>query len=183
MLGTGTCCLLGSAWAEGFGDGFDKRRSELLEKFDKNKDGRLDLSERDAMRLTLKEGRLKKRESGFKIPADFLAKYDANKDGEMGGEEWQVAWEAETKILRETYDANKDGSLDESEKKRMMADVGEGKITGIPAFFAGRMVNDPSNSKALFIEDQEKLLKFDEDGDGRASALELRRIRESKPKQ
>lgn len=180
LLG-GVCLFSGPASAaDGFGQDFDKRRLDLISKHDKNKDGRLDPAERDAMRLALKDRRLKKKESGFKIPADFLAKYDSDKDGEMAGEEWRVAWEAETRILREAYDSDKDGSLNDSEKKRMMGDVKDGKITGIPAFFAGRMVNDPSSSSAPpFLAEQERLLKFDGNGDGRASAAELKQIRES----
>lgn len=158
---------------------FQKRRTELVAKHDKNGDGRLDATEREQMRLALKEERLSKK-SSFKIPPEFLAQYDKNKNGEMEGDEWKVAWEAETKILRETYDADKDGTLNKAEKEAMMADVGKGKITGIPAFFAGRMIHDPGSGKPEYLEEQQKLLKFDVNGDGLASAEELKRIRETR---
>lgn len=159
---------------------FQKHRSELVAKHDKNGDGRLDAAEREQMRLAVKDERLIKKGSSFKIPPEFLAKYDKNKNGEMEGEEWKVAWDAETKILTETYDADKDGTLNKEEKQAMMADVGKGKITGILAFFAGRMVHDPGSSKPEYLEEQQKLLNFDTNGDGLASAEELKRIRESR---
>ena len=159
---------------------FQKRRSELVTKHDKNGDGRLDAAEREQMRLRLKDERLVKKGSDFKVPPEFLAQYDENKNGEMDGVEWKVAWEAETKILKETYDANKDGTLNKAEGEAMMADVGKGKITGIPAFFAGRMIQEPGSSKPEYVEKQAELLKFDSNGDGIASLEELDRIRKSR---
>lgn len=145
---------------------FHQRRVALVEKHDKNGDGRLDASEREQMRLALKQTRLSKKGSGFPIPADFLAKYDRDKDGEMQGEEWKIAWEAETKILTDTYDADKDGTLNKAEKQAMMAAVGAGKITGIPAFFAQRMLQDGSKSAPEHLATQKEMLKFDANGDG-----------------
>lgn len=155
--------------------------ADLVRKFDQNGDGRLDASEREAMRSKLKIQRLAKK-SGFKIPQEFLDKYDQDKDGEMVGDEWRVAWEAETKILRETYDADKDGELNKAERKSMMADVAAGKITGIPAYFAGRMGDDPKMSTPVYVDEQKALLSFDADGDGIASADELKKIRQDRQK-
>ncbi|MFM8360713.1 MAG: hypothetical protein ACKOET_19355, partial [Verrucomicrobiota bacterium] len=146
-------------------------------------DGRLDAAEREAMRLALRDERLKGRRSGFQVPADFLAKYDANRDGEMEGPEWKVAWDAETRILRDTYDADHDGQLSRDEKKAMMTDVARGKITGIPAFFAGRMAQDPKTSEPEYLDGPRAWLKFDANGNGRADAEELRRLRESRSPQ
>jgi len=155
-----------------------KRRAELVARYDRNADGRLDAAEREQMRLSLKEQRLRNA-SGFTVPPEFLAKHDTNRDGQMSGDEWRVAWEAETKILMETYDADKDGTLNKSEKQAMMADVRRGKITGIPAFFAERMAQDPVPAEPGYLEEQRRLLKFDANGDGLASEDELARIRES----
>lgn len=158
-----------------------KVRADRLAKYDKNGDGRLDAVERENLRLDVKAERLSKR-AGFQIPAEFLAKYDQDKDGEMAGEEWRVAWEAETKILREAYDADKDGKLSKEEAKAMMKDVAAGKITGIPAYFAGRMANDPASPNAGYLEEQQALLKYDTNGNGRADAEELVQIRNARKK-
>lgn len=157
---------------------FDQRRTELLKEFDANHDGRLDDGERNKMRLVRQQIRLKPN-SGFPLPADFLAKYDASKDGEMQPGEWKVAWDAETRILLETYDADKNGTLGETEKAAMLSDVGKGKITGVPAFFAGRMAQGQTKSDPKYLEASQARLKFDADGDGRASAEELARLRAS----
>lgn len=161
---------------------FAQRRTELLKEFDANRDGRLDDGEREKLRLTHQQARLNKK-PGYTLPADFLAKYDASKDGEMQPAEWKVAWDAETKILTDTYDADKSGELSKTEKAAMLADVGKGKITGVPAFFAGRLAEDQSKSEPEYLESQRALLKFDADGDGRASAEELARLRASRATQ
>lgn len=161
---------------------FPPNRADLLARHDRNGDGRLDDAEREAMRLALRDQRLKGR-PGFQVPPEFLAKYDANRDGQMEGPEWKVAWEAETKILRDTYDADRDGQLSRDEKKAMMTDVGRGKITGIPAFFAGRMAQDPKTSEPEYLDGPRAWLKFDANGNGRADAEELRRLRESRSPQ
>lgn len=159
---------------------FQQRHAELVAKNDKNQDGRLDAAEREAMRLALKEQRLKTRGPEFKPPPEFLAKYDKDKDGEMGSGEWKTAWDAETKILTDTYDADKDGTLNKTEKEAMLADVGKGKITGIPAFFAGRMAVESRSTEPAYLAAQKELLKFDANSDGIASSEELESIRKSK---
>lgn len=161
---------------------FAQRRTELLKEFDANRDGRLDDGEREKLRLAHQRARLE-RKPGYTLPADFLAKYDASKDGEMQPAEWKVAWDAETKILTETYDADKSGELSKTEKAAMLADVGKGKITGVPAFFAGRLAEDQSKGEPDFLEATKNHLKFDADGDGRASAEELARLRASRATQ
>ncbi len=91
------------------------------------------------------------RKPGCTLPADFLVKYDASKDGEMQPAEWKVAWDAETKILIETYDADKSGKLGKTENAAMLADVGKVKITGVPAFFAGRLAQDQSKGEPEYL--------------------------------
>lgn len=159
---------------------FRERHAELVAKNDKNHDGRLDSTEREAMRLALKEQRLKARGFEFKPPAELLAKYDKNKDGEMGADEWKTAWDAETKILTDTYDADKDGTLNATEKQAMTADIGNGRITGIRALIAGRMAAEPRSARSGYLEVQKELLKFDANSDGIASSEELESIRKSK---
>lgn len=161
---------------------FAARRARLLAAHDADHDGRLDAAEREAMRAALKAKRLDRKASAFQIPAEFLAKHDRNKDGEMSGEEWKAAWEAETKVLTATYDADKDGKLGPAEKKAMLADVAAGKITGVLAFFAQRMVEDPRAGEPEYLDGPRELLKFDANGNGRADAAELQKIRESRAK-
>jgi hypothetical protein len=157
-------------------------RTELLRKFDANHDGRLDPAEREQMRTAARETKSAAK-SMFQIPPEFLARYDADHDGEMTGPEWKVAWEAETKVLRETYDTTKDGKLDAAETSRMLDAVKAGKITGIPAFFASRMAEDPASGGAAepaYLVRQRELLAFDVDADGIASSAELQKIREAR---
>ncbi len=157
-------------------------RTELLRKFDANRDGRLDPSERERMRSAARESKATAK-SMFQIPPEFLARYDADHDGEMTGPEWKVAWEAETKVLRETYDTSKDGKLDAAETARMLEAVKTGKLTGIPAFFASRMAEDPASGGAAepaYLVRQRELLVFDADSDGIASPAELQKIREAR---
>lgn len=157
-------------------------RAELLRKFDANHDGRLDPVERERMRSAARESKAAAK-SMFQIPPEFLARYDADHDGEMTGPEWKVAWEAETKVLRETYDTSKDGKLDPTETSRMLDAVKTGKITGIPAFFASRMAEDPASGGAAepaYLLRQRELLAFDADADGIASPAELQKIREAR---
>lgn len=157
-------------------------RTELLRKFDANHDGRLDPTERERMRSAARESKAAAK-SMFQIPPEFLARYDADHDGEMTGPEWKVAWEAETKVLRETYDTSRDGKLDAAETSRMLDAVKTGKLTGIPAFFASRMAEDPASGGAAepaYLVRQRELLAFDADADGIASPSELQKIRETR---
>lgn len=160
---------------------FARRRAELVARYDANHDGRLDDAERERMRAARGKERLGSR-AGSMIPAEFLAKYDTSKDGEMQPEEWKVAWDAETKVLTETYDADKDGQLGKTEKAAMMADVRKGEITGVPAYFAGRLAEDAAKSEPAYLDAVKANQKFDADGDGRASAAELERIRAERAK-
>ncbi|MSU31965.1 MAG: hypothetical protein EXS25_04750 [Pedosphaera sp.] len=176
--------IAGPAWAQETvkkTETFHQRRTALIKKNDLNQDGRLDEGEREKMRLALKKQRFSKSNSAFQVPADFLAKYDEDKNGEMAGNEWKIAWETETKILKKTYDEDKDGSLNLMEKNAMMIDVGKGKITGIPAFFAGGMAQESDSANPDFVIAQKKFLKFDTNHDGIATAEELRQIRNALP--
>lgn len=157
-------------------------RTELLRKFDANHDGRLDPAERERMRAATRTAKAAARPA-FQVPPEFLARYDADHDGEMTGPEWKVAWEAETKVLRETYDTSRDGRLDAAETSRMLDAVKAGKITGIPAFFASRMAEDPASGGAAepaYLVRQRELLAFDADRDGIASPAELQKIRDAR---
>lgn len=109
------------------------REGRLLERFDTNKDGKLD----DAERAKAKEAMAERRKDGGGGPrgeefrAKMLEKYDANKDGKLDDAEKAKAREEFAKNgprrepspemkarMLEKYDANKDGKLDDAEKAK-----------------------------------------------------------------
>lgn len=100
----------------------DPHHAAFMEKFDTNKDGRIDEKEKEAIRTAFDA---RKAEFQKKI----LEKYDANKDGQLDEQEkeaFKAAMEARKaefmKKIMEKYDANKDGQLDEQEKAAARAD-------------------------------------------------------------
>lgn len=95
-------------------------RAERVSRYDKDGNGRLDASERETMRLELKEERLKSSGGGLQVPPDFLADYDANKDGDMNESEWAAASVAEKNILTKQFDADQNGSLSAAEMETML---------------------------------------------------------------
>ncbi len=77
---------------------------EVLKKFDTNGDGKLDDTERMAMREAMK--------------AEMLKKYDKDGDGKLSEDErkaMQAEMAARHKELLDKYDANKNGKLDPEE--------------------------------------------------------------------
>ena len=69
------------------------------EKYDKNGDGKLDESERDAMKETLAKDREARRK-------EFIAKYDKNKDGKLDGDELKAYREEQRQRLLERAKQN-----------------------------------------------------------------------------
>ena len=93
---------------------------EVLEKFDTNKDGKLDADERKAAGEARKAQMEKRR-------AAMLEKYDANKDGKLDDterEQMRADMEAKRKEILEKYDADNDGKLSADERKAAI-DAGE----------------------------------------------------------
>lgn len=81
-----------------------ERRAEALKKYDANGNGKLDESERDAMRKDMRQKFEARR-------AEVLQKYDANGDGQLDESE-RAAMRADfTKTRFEQLDTNHDGSL------------------------------------------------------------------------
>ena len=111
----GSLSLAGVSLAMGPGGGRGVRNPELILKFDANKNGQLEDSEREAMRAEMK-----------KLRAEKLAKYDTNKDGELD--------ENERKALRDEFaaerfkalDKNGNGTLSLEEFKAGMAERAHG---------------------------------------------------------
>lgn len=233
-------------------EAFQQRRAELIAEFDKNGDGKLNAEEREQMRLAVKERKLNSNgDKSSGLPADFLADYDSNKDGDMDERDWakarvgeqliltkkydsdgdeilndrelQVmmtevrtvpmryardyfayllvydknkngefdgaeypqAQAAEARIVIAVYDSNEDGKLDKSEKGNVQADLRNGTIVGFYMRFASEVAGGGGGKNKRgggggHLEEQKRLLAFDTDGDGLASADELKRIRESR---
>lgn len=172
------------AAAAGTGPAYQKTRESMLAKFDRNGDGWLDAVEREAMRMATKEARLKNG-GGSNLPADFLADYDKNKDGDMDEGEWAGALIAEQQILTAKYDANKDGSLDKKEKEVMIREVRTASMRYARDYFAYLLVYDTNRNgqfdgneypQAQATEARFTLFTYDADGDGALDKTEKNRI-------
>jgi len=102
----------------------DDRKKRILEKYDTNKDGELD----DAEKAKFREERGDRRQgSGGKrqMNPEMLKQFDKDGDGELSAEERSALRDERKKRFMEKFDTNKDGELDEAEKasiKRMHGD-------------------------------------------------------------
>ena len=152
-----------------------------LDRFDANKDGKLDEKEAAALAAHEKEDETRR--------ADFLKKYDKNGDGQLSSEErrdgYRAMGEERRKQFTARYDKNKDGKLDEQERGAIRADMikrfelsrydknKNGEIDGeeIAARDAGRAERE--KRRAEFMK------RFDEDGDGQLNEAERRKMMES----
>jgi hypothetical protein len=85
----------GIAAAEGFHGGAN--RAEILQKYDLNKDGKLDDGEKAAMRADFKAKREKER-------AELISKFDTNKDGKLDA--------SERAVMRDTLETERFNKLD-----------------------------------------------------------------------
>lgn len=115
-------------------------KKEILARFDKNGDGKLDEAERQAAKEALKE-RFGQRLQGMK--EKLLAKFDKDGDGKLSPEERQAAREYAKEHIGELapqviqrFDKNGDGKLDEAERQaakealhqRLQGHGGPGKL-------------------------------------------------------
>ncbi|MBV8760988.1 MAG: EF-hand domain-containing protein [Deltaproteobacteria bacterium] len=96
----------GVAVADGFHGGAP--RTEILQKYDTNKDGKLDDTEKAAMKADFKAKHAQRE-------AEMLAKFDTNKDGKLDDAEKAAMRDARATEEFQKLDTNKDGqiSLDE----------------------------------------------------------------------
>ncbi|MFT6181607.1 MAG: DnaJ-domain-containing protein 1 [Akkermansiaceae bacterium] len=92
------------------------------------------------------------RGGGRAVPAEVLAKFDADKDGKLNAEERKTAMEARKAEMMKKFDKDGDGKLNEEERKA----AGEAR-------------------KA------EMMKKFDKDGDGNLSDDEKAAMRKAMP--
>ena len=88
-----------------------KRGPEMVLKFDVNKDGKLDDTERAAMRAEFQ-----------KMRAERIAKYDTNKDGKLDDAEREAAHKARAAERFKQLDTNGNGSLSLEEFKAGVAE-------------------------------------------------------------
>lgn len=85
---------------------------ELIEKFDKDGDGKLNKQEREAARAE-RRARMEERRK------QALEKFDTDKDGELSKEERKAMKEARRAKRLEKFDADGDGELSEEERAEM----------------------------------------------------------------
>ncbi len=122
-----------------------KGGKRFVEKYDTNKDGQLDDSEKQAMKDAFKARQAEAEAKMAEGRQKFMEKFDANKDGKLDEQEKEAmkmgmksdmeARRAEMqKKMLEKFDTNGDGQLDEQEKEAMKAKgrgpMGEGKGPG-----------------------------------------------------
>ena len=98
----------GVAAAQGFHGGGD--RAEILQKYDLNKDGKLDDGEKAAMRADFKANHEKMR-------AEMISKFDANKDGKLDDSEKAAMRDQLATERFKQLDTNGDGVLSIDEFK------------------------------------------------------------------
>lgn len=103
----------------GPGEGPGKRYPEMMQKFDANKNGQLEDSEREAMRAEMR-----------KLREEKLAKYDANKDGKLDDTERKALREAHAEERFKALDKNGNGTLSLEEFKAGAAERGFGRHGG-----------------------------------------------------
>ncbi len=162
---------------------FEKRRQQVLEKYDANQDGRLDAEEREAVRQGRKEGlnkpssRRRSRREEEKHPPELLALYDKDKSGWIDGDEWDVAGPAESAKILKQFDTDEDGALGEKEKETLWGAIRSEKLKGVYAGIAHYFFLREEEGEPSYVTRQKALLKYDADGDGLASREELLAIR------
>lgn len=106
----------GVALAQGFHGG-GEARGKLLEKYDTNKDGQLDASEKAAMKADFQAKRAERK-------AEMLAKFDTNKDGKLDAQERAVMKDTLITERFQKMDTNKDGQISLDEFKAAAGKMG-----------------------------------------------------------
>ncbi len=98
----------GVAVADGFHGG--ATRAEILQKYDTNKDGKLDDQEKAAMKADFEAKREQRK-------AEMLAKFDTNKDGKLDDNEKAAMRDARATEAFKRLDTNGDGQISLEEFK------------------------------------------------------------------
>jgi len=173
---------------------YEVRRAQWVQKFDLDANGFLDASEREAMRKTPKpRGKSFRRGKGgenekegkegvrFDAPDHWVEKYDKDGDGGLSGEESEKGYWSERKRLFDRYDRNGDETLAPTEIAKLASDIDDGVYESWDHFVATTTLKDHADkagvSQPRLDARQREWLQSDLDGDGKASADELKRIR------
>lgn len=90
----------------------EAREKEMLEKYDADKDGKLSDDERKKMEAE------NPRRGNWQPDAETLKKYDADKDGKLNDDERKAMRDARQKEMLEKYDTDKDGKLSDEESQK-----------------------------------------------------------------
>ncbi|MBM3823741.1 MAG: hypothetical protein FJ404_12790 [Verrucomicrobia bacterium] len=180
--------------------------ADVLADYDTNKDGAMDESEWARARIAEQAilTREHDRDGNGKLGADeveammvvirtkptryardyfaYMIKYDKNGSGGFDGDEYPTAQGEEAAWTLKRYDADGNGELSKEEKAKLQADLGL-ELHGFYLRFARELVGGGRGGRdgGAFMVKQQELLKFDTDGDGLASAGELRLIRQQQP--
>jgi hypothetical protein len=94
----------------------EQRQAELLKRFDKNGDGKLDEAEKTAAKDYNREQHNERaNKAGQNLRKKAVAKYDKNGDGKLDDAE-RAEIINDPKVIKR-FDKNNDGKLDESEKE------------------------------------------------------------------
>ena len=158
------------------GDARAQRRAEILKKFDKNGDGKLDETERAAMRAAAKEKAQARKAQLERRKAQLIKEFDKNGDGKLDESERAAARSAVK--ARRTPSAQSPQSAQEIHKKirdlQAQIKTEEEKLHKLS-----------QESKQLRQERRAAVLKkFDKNGDGKLDETEraaMRAAREAHP--
>jgi EF hand len=117
LVGLCTAGAISVASAHGDEDGPGGRRAEILQKFDANHDGKLDDSEKAAMREAMK-AKFEARKQ------EMLQRFDTNKDGKLDDAERAAMKDAMAAERFAKLDTDGNGSISLAEFKAGMAKMG-----------------------------------------------------------
>jgi Ca2+-binding EF-hand superfamily protein len=134
----GSLLVGGVAMANGSrGDHDGHRKADMLQKYDTNKDGSLDATEKAALRADFKA-------KHAEMKAKRIAQFDSNKDGKLDDNERVAAKKARTAEMFKRLDLDGNGSitLAELEQAKPM-----GRHGGHRGFHGGRGFNGGNQSE------------------------------------